>query len=665
MNNSQLDNLTINTIRTLSMDAVQKANSGHPGAPMGAAAMAYALWFHILNHNPHNPSWINRDRFILSPGHASMLLYSILHLSGYKVTINDLKNFRQFNSNTPGHPEYGMTPGVELTTGPLGAGFAMGIGMAIAEAFLSNNINQDDNKIIDHYTYGIVSDGDLMEGVASEAASLAGTLQLGKIIYLYDDNKISIEGSTELSFTENVIDRFKSYNWHVIKINDGNNINEITTAIKIAQLENKKPSIIVVPTIIAEGSPNKAGTAASHGAPLGKEEVELTKENLNWNYAESFYVPDEVKKHFEITIKKGKENEKKWNEQLLQFEKKYPAIFHQWSNVFKNKQDLDWIDSAPVYNKEDRIATRSASGDFLNFASDNLINLIGGSADLGPSNNTHLKNKKDFSSNTHSGNNIHFGVREHAMGNIINGIYLHKGIHTFTGTFLVFSDYMKPAIRLAALQNIPAKFIFTHDSIGLGEDGPTHQPIEHLASLRAIPRLEVYRPADANETIASWQEIFRRNKPSAIILTRQKVKTISSQKQAAKGVSKGAYIILDSADPEIILLATGSEVQLAVEASKELSKTNIGARVISMPSWELFEEQSFEYKQSIIPNSIKTRIAIEAGSSFGWHKYVQDDSNIISINNFGASAPAEELFSHFGFTKDNLIKKILSLLNKN
>ena len=663
MKNNDIQELSIKTIKMLAVDAVQKANSGHPGAPMGIAPMAYTLWMKHLKHNPKNPEWINRDRFILSPGHASMLLYALLFLSGYDLSIEDIKNFRQLDSKTPGHPEYGITPGVELTTGPLGAGFAMGIGMAIAESFLSNNINQTDNKIIDHYTYGIVSDGDLMEGVASEAASLAGTLQLGKIIYMYDDNKISIEGSTDLTFRENVAKRFEAYDWHVVKVKDGNNINEIDEAIKKAKSETQKPSIIIVPTIIADGSPNKSGSAESHGAALGEDEVKLTKENLGWNIDNNFYVPEEVINHFNAIKQNGAKLESDWDSQLQHFKNSHQKIYDTWSQLFLSKESHDWVDNTPSYEKGSMVATRSASGEFLNYVSKYLPNLIGGSADLGPSNNTVLKNKGDYLNALSNGSNIHFGVREHAMGNIMNGLCLHGGLNAYAGTFLVFSDYMKPAIRLAALQNLPVKLVFTHDSIGLGEDGPTHQPIEHLASLRAIPRLDVYRPGDANETIACWERAFKRNNPSAIILTRQKIQTLTTKDQAKLGVSHGAYIIADhDEEPDIIILASGSEVEIAYNAQIILGEKDIRARVVSMPSWEIFEEQTNEYKESILPKNIKERVAIEAGSSMGWHKYVFNDSNIIAMNDFGASGPAEDLFNHFGFSAENLVTKILEII---
>ena len=666
MKNNDIQNLSIKTIKMLSVDAVQKANSGHPGGPMGMAPMAYTLWMNHLKHNPENPEWINRDRFILSPGHASMLLYSLLFLSGYQLSIDDIKSFRQLDSKTPGHPEYGITPGVELTTGPLGAGFATGIGMAIAESFLSNNINQTDNQIINHYTYGIVSDGDLMEGVASEAASLAGTLQLGKIIYLYDDNKISIEGSTDLTFREKVDKRFEAYGWHVVKVKDGNSIYEIDKAINAAKSETQKPSLIIVPTIIADGSPNKSGSADAHGAALGEDEVRLTKENLGWDVSSEFHVPDEVISHFDIIKQNGINAELTWNEQLNQFIKSYRKIYEKWSKLFSSQESHDWIDSTPSYEIGEMIATRSASGDFLNYISDFLPNLIGGSADLGPSNNTVLKNKGEYLNASSSGSNIHFGVREHAMGNIMNGICLHGGLNPYAGTFLVFSDYMKPAIRLAALQNLPVKLVFTHDSIGLGEDGPTHQPVEHLASLRAIPRLDVYRPADANETIACWEQSFKRNNPSAIVLTRQKIQTIATKEQAKLGVSRGAYILIDHEDePDIIILASGSEVEIAHNAQIVLGKKDIRARVVSMPSWEIFEEQDDAYKESILPKNIKERVAIEAGSSMGWHKYVLNDDNIIAMSDFGASGPAEDLFKHFGFSTENLVNKILEIIENN
>lgn len=667
---TDLDNLCINTIRTLAIDGVEKANSGHPGMPMGAAPMVYALWTKFLKHNPNNPDWLNRDRFVLSAGHGSMLLYSLLYLTGYKVTLEDLKQFRQYESKTPGHPEYWCIPGIETTTGPLGQGFATGVGIAIAERFLANYFNREGFNIIDYYIYAIVSDGDLMEGVSHEAASLSGHLKLGKLIYLYDSNKISIEGSTSLTFTEDVEKRFSAYGWHVQKLNDGNNINEISEAIGLAKNEKEKPSLIIVPTHIGYGSPNKQDTAEVHGAPLGEEEAKLTKINLGWKFTESFYVPDEVLEHFRKALEIGKEAEENWQKLFYEYEKKFPELAIELEKAFVEMVErdcpqrglsLEWnID----FDVSKDIATREASGKVINEIAGKLKFLIGGSADLAPSNNTYIKLSGDFSASDYSSRNFRFGVREHAMGAISNGIALSKFLIPYCGTFLIFSDYMKPAIRLAAMMKLRVIYVFTHDSIGLGEDGPTHQPIEHLASLRAIPNLVVIRPADATETKEAWRvAIERKEGPTALILTRQKLPVIDRKKfPSANLLEKGAYILFDSEKIDIILIASGSEVHLALESGKKLNESGIGVRVVSMPSWQLFESQSNEYKRKIFPSEIKKRLAVEAGASLGWHKYVGLDGEVIGIDRFGASAPYKTLFEKFGFTVNSIVSKATSLI---
>lgn len=656
---TELDNLCINTIRMLSADAVEKANSGHPGMPMGAAPMAYTLWTKFLKCNPNNPDWVNRDRFILSAGHGSMLLYSLFYLSGYKVTLEDLKQFRQYASITPGHPEYRHTPGVETTTGPLGQGFTNGVGVAIAEKHLGQYFNRDKYNIIDYYTYAIVSDGDLMEGVSHEAASIAGHLKLSKLIYLYDSNKISIEGPTSLTFTEDVGKRFEAYGWNVIKLNDGNSTDEIADAIKAAKNEKEKPSLIIVPTHIGFGSPNKQDKAEVHGAPLGAEEMQLTKANLGWNH-EPFYVPAEVLEYFRNIIKTGEKSENEWNGLFGEYEKKFPELANEFKVVFSQKLPDGWVNKLPEFDVSRETATREASGKVINEIAGSLKFLIGGSADLAPSNNTYIKASGDFSSSDYGARNFHFGVREHAMGSILNGMALSKPIIPYGGTFLVFSDYMKPAIRLAAMMKLRVIYVFTHDSIGLGEDGPTHQPVEHLAALRAIPNLVVIRPADATETAYAWRvAIERTGGPTALILTRQKLPVIDRKKfPAASMLEKGAYVLSDSAKIDVILIATGSEVCLALESAKKLSESGIGVRVISMPSWELFEAQPEEYKRKILPPEIKVRLAIESGSSLGWHKYVGSEGAVLSIDRFGASGPYKILMEKYGFTVNSIISRV-------
>ncbi|HRV91868.1 MAG TPA: transketolase [Anaerolineae bacterium] len=668
MSNMTLDELCVNTIRTLAIDGVQKANSGHPGMPMGMADAAYVLWTQFLRHNPKNPDWFNRDRFILSAGHGSMLLYSLLHLTGYDLPLDQLKQFRQWNSLTPGHPEHGLTPGVETTTGPLGQGFANGVGMAIAEAFMAATFNRDGHQIVDHYIYAIVSDGDLMEGISHEAASMAGHMKLGKIIYLYDDNHISIDGSTDLAFTEDRMKRFEAYHWHTQQI-DGHDRAAVAEAIKAAQAVTDKPSIIACRTTIGFGSPHKANTAGVHGSPLGEEEVKLTKAAYGWDHDEPFYIPDEALAHFREAIGAGAEWEADWKKTLQAYEQALPQEAKTFRGALSGELPEGWDDGLPVFPADAKgMATRAASGKTLNAIAPALPTLIGGSADLAPSNNTMLKDYSVFDPSNNAGRNFHFGVREHAMVGALNGMALHGGVIPYGGTFLVFSDYCRPSIRLAALSHIPITLVFTHDSIGLGEDGPTHQPVEHLAALRAIPHLTVIRPADANETAQAWKvSLEKSDGPVALILTRQSLPVYDrSQMGDAANLSKGAYVLLDTDRiyPDVLLIATGSEVQFAVEAHAKLAEQGIGAHVISMPSWELFEEQSDEYKEFVLPSSVKARVAIEAGISMGWQKYVGPQGTIIGLDRFGASAPYKEIYEHLGFTTDNVVLRALETIDK-
>jgi transketolase len=661
-----LDQLCINTIRTLAMDAVQKANSGHPGLPMGAAAMAYVLWTRFLKHHPGNPSWPNRDRFILSAGHGCMLLYGLLHLTGYDLPLDELKRFRQWGSRTPGHPEYGLTPGVETTTGPLGQGFGNGVGMAIAERFLANHFNRPGHQIVDHHVYGIVSDGDLMEGVSSEAASLAGHLGLGRLIYLYDDNRITIDGSTSLAFTENVGQRFEAYGWHVQRV-DGNDLKEVEAALSAAQVETERPSLIIAKTHIAYGSPNKQDTAEAHGAPLGEEEVKLTKQALGWPLEPAFHIPDDALAHFREALSRGRAWEAEWQAQLGAHAAAHPELAAEWRTVMSGRLPDGWADKIPTFAPGGGgMATREASGKVLNAIATQLPTLIGGSADLTPSNNTYLKGYGDFQRDNAGARNIHFGVREHAMGSILNGMALHGGVIPYGGTFLIFSDYMRPAIRLAALSHIHVIYVFTHDSIGLGEDGPTHEPIEHLASLRAMPNLTVIRPADANETAVAWRvALEHRGGPVALALTRQRLPVLDrSALASADLLRKGAYVLADSGDgqPDVILISAGSEVQLALEARQQLVSRGIGARVVSMPSWELFEQQPESYRNDVLPPTVSARVAIEAGSPHGWHRYVGPLGAVIGMTRYGASAPHRVLMEQFGFTAENVTRHALALL---
>ncbi len=661
----RLDELSINTIRTLAMDAVEKAKSGHPGMPMGAAAMAYVLWTRFLRHNPRNPQWPNRDRFVLSAGHGSMLLYSLLHLTGYDLALDELKQFRQWGSRTPGHPEHGHTPGVEATTGPLGQGFGNGVGMAIAERYLAAYFNRPGYPLVDHFTYGIVSDGDLMEGVASEAASLAGHLKLGKLIYLYDDNRIPIEGETSLAFSENVSERFAAYGWHVQEI-DGNDLAAVTNALTSAQAELERPSLIRAHTHIAYGSPHKQDTAGAHGSPLGADEVKQTKEALGWPIEPAFYIPEESLAHFREAVARGAAREADWQARIDAYAAAFPDLAQQWRQMMNHELPPGWETALPQFSADQGgLATRQASGKVLNSIASRLPALIGGSADLAPSTDTLLKDSEGFQVSPH-GKNFHFGIREHGMGAVLNGMALHGGIRPYGATFLVFSDYMRPSIRLAAMTKLPVTYVFTHDSIGLGEDGPTHQPIEHLAALRAIPNLVVLRPADANETAAAWRVALERTDgPVALILTRQKLPTLDRGKYPSAGlVSKGAYILADAekAAPRIILIATGSEGSLSLEAKKLLDAKGIATRVVSMPSWMLFRAQDKSYRDAVLPPSIKARLAIEAASPMGWIEFTGEAGGVVGIERFGASAPGEVVMKQYGFTAENVAARAEALL---
>ncbi len=665
---NNIDQLSINTVRFLAVDGVQKANSGHPGMPMACSPIAYLLYSKIMRHNPADPKWLNRDRFILSAGHGSMLLYSILHLCGYDVPLEQLQQFRQYGSITPGHPEFGLTPGVETTTGPLGQGFANSVGMAIANEYLANKFNKDDIKILDHFFYGICSDGDLMEGISHEAASLAGHLKLGRIIFFYDNNGITIDGSTSLAFTEDVGKRFEAYGWHVQHVDDVNNLDALESALKKAQLETTKPSIIVTKTHIGYGSPHKQDTAGVHGSPLGEEEVKLTKENLGWPVEPAFLIPDEVKEHFKSVKAKGLEEEQKWNKLFEQYKAKYPEDAKLLLDVMNGNFGDEWKSKLPVFKDEGKkIATRAASGKVLNAIAASLPTLIGGSADLEPSNNTYLKDYKNFSAENRGGRNFHFGIREHAMASILNGMAYYGGVIPYGGTFLVFSDYLRPAIRLASISKIRPIYVFTHDSIGLGEDGPTHQPVEHISSLRAIPRAIVIRPADANETAYAWQAAIEHNDaPVALILTRQGLTILDQEKYpSAKNLLKGAYVLRDSkGSPELILIATGSEVGVTLNAADKLEAEGIKVRVVSFPSWELFEQQPEEYKESVLPSSVKARVAVEAGVRHGWDKYTGQYGDVVSIERFGASAPLNVVMEKYGYTADNIAERARKVLGK-
>lgn len=663
----ELEQLCVNTIRTLSMDAVQKAKSGHPGLPMGAADMAFVLWTQFLKHNPINPNWPGRDRFVLSGGHGSMLLYSLLHLTGYDLPMQELKNFRQWSSLTPGHPEYGLTPGVETTTGPLGQGFANGVGMAIAERFLAETFNRPGYPLVDHYVYAIVTDGDLMEGLSHEAASLAGHLGLGKIVYLYDDNHISIDGPTELTFTEDRCARFEAYGWHVQQV-DGHDREAVAQAIRAAQAETDRPSLIACRTHIAYGSPHKQDTAEAHGAPLGEDEVRATKKNLGWPEDAQFHIPDEALAHFRQAVPQGEKQEAEWQELLDRYAAEYPDLVGLWKQVWSGQLPSGWEELLPSFRPEDGpLATRSASGKVLNALASSLPTLIGGSADLTPSNNTELKSYAWLQTGEFGGRNIHFGVREHAMGSIMNGMALYGGVIPYGGTFLIFSDYMRPSLRLAAMMELPVIYVFTHDSVGLGEDGPTHQPIEHLPSLRAIPNLVVLRPADAAETVEAWRVALERHDgPVALLLTRQKLPILDRSSVApAESLSRGAYVLADSdGTPDVILIASGSEVEVALDARQILAEQGVKARVVSMPSWELFDGQPPEYRDEVLPPGVSARLAVEAAVPLGWERYVGLQGDVVALNRFGASAPYKMIFEQLGFTGENVALRALAVLDR-
>ncbi len=664
-----LENRAINTIRFLAADAVQKANSGHPGLPMGAAAMAYTLWTRQLRFNPHNPHWPGRDRFILSGGHGSMLLYALLYLSGYDLPLEQLMNFRQWGSQTPGHPEYGLTPGVEVTTGPLGQGFANGVGMAIAEAHMAAEFNRPGFEVINHYIYGIVTDGDLMEGVSSEAASLAGHLKLGKIIYLYDDNHISIDGSTDLAFTEDRAARFVAYGWHVQKVPDGNDTAAVFRAISRAQ-KDPRPSLILCHTHIGYGLPTRQDTAKAHGEAPGEEELNGAKKNLGWPLEPKFYVPEDVLAFFRKAIKQGEKVEKLWRQRLKAYLAEYPQLDTELERRLMGELPENWEAELPCFPADPKgMATRAASGKVINALAPHLPELIGGSADLTPSNDTWIKDSLDFQESTPLGRYFHFGVREHAMGSITNGMSVYGGVIPYAGTFLIFSDYMRPAVRLSALSKYPSIWIYTHDSIGLGEDGPTHQPVEHLAALRAIPNLVVIRPADANEVAEAWKiAILRRHGPTVLILTRQAIPVLDRTIYApSDGLQKGAYILADLGDsrPELILMASGSEVCLITDAGARLASEGFNVRLVSFPSWELFQAQDEAYRSQVLPPDIKMRLSVEAGVSQGWEKWVGDSGTCLSVERFGASAPYKVIFEHYGFTVDNVIQQARQLMLKN
>lgn len=657
-----VENMSVNAIRVLAADAVQKANSGHPGLPLGSAAMAYELWANHMNHNPADPKWFNRDRFILSGGHGSTLLYSLLHLFGYGLTKEDLAQFRQWDSLTPGHPEYGHTVGVEATTGPLGAGMGMAVGMAVAEAHLAAVFNKENYPVVDHYTYVLGGDGCMMEGISSEAFSLAGTLGLSKLIVLYDSNKISIEGGTDIAFTEDVKKRFEAFGFQTLVVEDGNNIEEIGKAIEEAKADKTRPTMITVKTKIGYGCPAKEGKASAHGEPLGTDNVAALKENLGWPSQEPFYVPDEVYANYKEKAKKGAEAEAAWNKLFAEYCEAYPEMKKLWDEYFDENAADKVLNDENFWSYEDKPqATRNLSGIQINKLKNMLPNLMGGSADLAPSTKTYMSDMGDFSKDNYAGRNMHFGVRELAMTAIGNGMMLHGGLHAFVSTFFVFSDYVKPMARLSAIMGVPLTFVLTHDSIGVGEDGPTHEPIEQLAMLRALPNFTVYRPCDATETAAAWAyAVTSKKTPTALVLTRQNLPQMAG---SSKEALKGAYVIADSAKnvPDAILIASGSEVSLAVDAKAELIKDGIDVRVVSMPSMDVFEQQSDEYKESVLPKSVRKRVAIEALSDFGWGRYVGLDGAYVTMHSFGASAPAATLFKEFGFTVENVVRTVKGL----
>jgi transketolase len=680
----QLDELSVNTIRFLSVDAVQKANSGHPGLPLDAAPMAYVLWTRFLKHNPANPKWFDRDRFVLSAGHGSMLLYSLLYLTGYDLPLEQIEQFRQWDSITPGHPESHLTIGVETTTGPLGQGFANGVGMAIAEAYLAARYNRPGFDVVDHYTYAIVSDGDLMEGVSAEAASLAGHLKLGKLIYLYDDNRVSLSASTDITFTEDRAARFEAQGWHIQTVPDGNDLMDIKHTLRVARAERDRPSLILVRTHIGYGSPHKQDSFEAHGSPLGEEEVRLTKENLGWPLEPPFYVPERALENFRQAIAQGKRAQEAWVARLSAYAEAYPDLAAEFQQVMSGELPDGWDADIPAFPADEKgMATRVASGKVLNAIAPKLPALIGGSADLDPSTYTALKGLGDFQSPeiavrdrqgsagggwSYAGRNLHFGVREHSMGAVLNGLAQHGGLLPYGATFLIFSDYMRPPMRLAALMNAHVIYVFTHDSIGLGEDGPTHQPVEQLANLRAVPNLTVIRPCDANEAAVAWRVAIETcGRPVALVLTRQNVPTLDREQVAsAEGLWQGGYVLADPPDgkPDLIIVASGSEVSLVLEARRRLQDQGIATRVVSMPSWELFDAQPKVYRDSVLLPGVRARLAVEAGSPQGWHRYVGDAGDVIGVERFGESAPGNVVLREYGFNVDNVMRRALMLLNR-
>ena len=664
---ADLTGLAINTIRTLSMDAVQKANSGHPGLPMGAAPMAYTLWMKHLRFNPRNPAWSNRDRFALSAGHGSMLLYSLLYLTGYDVSLDDIKNFRQWGSNTAGHPEYGDTPGVETTTGPLGQGAATAVGMALAEAYLARYFNREGHEIVDHYTYALVSDGDLMEGVCLESAALAGHWGLGKLVFLYDDNEVTLDGAADMTFTEDIAGRFQAMGWHVSRVADGTDAGAVDAAISEAKAIADQPSIIAVRTIIGYGSPNKQGSSAAHGSPLGEDEVALAKENLGWSAADSFYVPGEALEHFRGAVEAGAAAEAEWESRFQAWRAAHPELALEWDRAMAGEFAPGWREALPSWQAGASLATRSAGGEALNALAAFAPTMIGGDADLAGSTRTLITGADHTGPGRGAERNLRFGVREHGMGAIVNGLALHGGIvKPYSATFFTFSDYMRPAMRLGALMDIPAVYVFTHDSIGLGEDGPTHQPVEHLMSLRLMPNLHVFRPGDATETAGAWAAIAELDHPAAIVLSRQNLPVFAGNDAGIhEGVSRGAYVLSEheSGDVDAIIMASGSEVSIALDAAGLLEDADIRARVVSMPCWELFEAQAEDYKESVLPGAVKARVSIEAGATLGWRRYLGEGGIAIGVDRFGASAPYEKIYQAYGLTPGHVADAVNSLLD--
>jgi transketolase len=662
-----LDELCVDTIRTLAIDAVQKADSGHPGLPLGAAPMAYVLWQHFLKHDPRNPKWPDRDRFVLSAGHGCMLLYCLLHLTGYDVTMDDLKSFRQWGSKTPGHPEYLDTPGVEATTGPLGQGTSNSIGMAIAERMLASHFNRPDHEIVNHRTFALVSDGDLMEGISGEASSLAGHLQLGKLLWVYDANEVTLDGPASVTFTEDVGERYRAYGWQVLHVANGNtDFDAIEDAIEAGIAEVTRPTIVIVKTTLGYGSPNKGGTSEAHGSPLGVDEVARTKKTLGWPWEDAFHVPAEALDHFRQAVGKGEAARKDWEERFAKYAKEFPDLAKEWKSWMDGVPPEGWDKNLPKFDAGAKEATRTAGGKAMNAIAETVPFLIGGDADLGVSTNTPLKKYASFEAAKGTGRNLHFGVREHAMAGIANGISYHGGLRPFVATFFCFSDYMRPSVRLSALNELPVVYVWTHDSIGLGEDGPTHQPVEHLASLRAMPKMTVIRPGDANETVEAWRVTMgRRHGPVGLVLCRQKLPVLDRSKLgAASLVARGAYVLAEasSTPPKLVLIGTGSEVSLVISAREKLEADGIATRVVSMPSWELFEEQDAAYRDQVLPPAVSARLAVEAGVSLGWRRWVGDRGDTVTLDRYGASAPGERVLKELGFSVENVVAKAKALL---